>query len=361
MAWSFLYEDFLPFVAMVSVECANVGVNILFKAASSKRMSYHVFIVYSYAIASLLLIPVPFFFRSIPVRSSLKLPLLSRIWILAFIGFLAQIVGNNAIKYSSPTFASAMSNLTPVFTFAFAVIFRREKLVIRCSSTQAKVIGTLTAIGGALVVDLYRGPKILSTLYPFPRQAISLDWPMGSPNSDWLIGGLLLATLYLLQAFCNILQTRIMKICSKELLVTFIYTLSVTIISAPVCFVAEKNLDALRLRPDIALVAIVSSGIFGTCYKTAVRSWGLRQKGPVYIAIFKPLSIAIAAFVRVIFLGDPLHLGIIIGALVISMGICAVLWGKANEGKLSERHGCANSGDSSTESVPFLQTSVEDV
>ncbi|CAL0324678.1 unnamed protein product [Lupinus luteus] len=38
-------------------------------------------------------------------------------------------------------------------------------------------------------------------------------------------------------------------------------------------------------------------------------TWVLRIKGPVYVAMFKPLSIVIAVTLGVIFLGDTLHLG----------------------------------------------------
>ena len=38
--------------------------------------------------------------------------------------FSGQLCGYKGIEYSSPTLASAMGNLTPAFTFIFAVIFR---------------------------------------------------------------------------------------------------------------------------------------------------------------------------------------------------------------------------------------------
>lgn len=63
MGRSFFYKEFLAIAVMVSVECTHVAVNTLFKAASLKGLSYYVFVFYSYAIASLILIPVPFFFR----------------------------------------------------------------------------------------------------------------------------------------------------------------------------------------------------------------------------------------------------------------------------------------------------------
>lgn len=81
---SYCYKDMLPFVAMVSMECINVGLNTLFKAATLTGMSYHVFVVYSYAVAALVLLPSRFLCgnRSLTLRS----PLIS--WDLGFLNSL---------------------------------------------------------------------------------------------------------------------------------------------------------------------------------------------------------------------------------------------------------------------------------
>ncbi|KAG2325228.1 hypothetical protein Bca52824_007956 [Brassica carinata] len=54
--------------------------------------------------------------------------------------------------------------------------------------------------------------------------------------------------------------------------------------------------------------------------------WGLHLKGPVYISLFKPLSIVIAVAMGAIFLGDALYLGV-----VLSLGFYTVIWGKSRE------------------------------
>nr|XP_048327589.1 WAT1-related protein At5g40230-like [Ziziphus jujuba var. spinosa] len=99
------YGEVVPFAAMAAVECTNVGLNTLFKAATLKGMSYLVFILYSYALGSLILLPLPFIFRR-------------------YLLFSANICAYKGIEYSSPTLASALSNLTPAFTFVLAIILR---------------------------------------------------------------------------------------------------------------------------------------------------------------------------------------------------------------------------------------------
>lgn len=69
------YEDVIPFTVMVAIECSNVGVNVLFKAATEKGLSYYVFIAYSFAVSTLvLLLPLPFFIRwCCPVSSHIQI------------------------------------------------------------------------------------------------------------------------------------------------------------------------------------------------------------------------------------------------------------------------------------------------
>ena len=114
---------------------------------------------------------------------------------------MAQMVGFKGVEQSSPTLSSAMSNLTPAFTFTLAVIFRfhstswfltitiiigyvtlnwfcflvwlvkDEQVVLRSSATQAKIIGGVLSISGALVVVLYKGPKVLAAAFFTPSSS----------------------------------------------------------------------------------------------------------------------------------------------------------------------------------------------
>ncbi|KAJ7974528.1 WAT1-related protein [Quillaja saponaria] len=193
-----------------------------------------------------------------------------------------------------------------------------EKLTLRSSTTRAKILGAIISISGALVIVLYKGPKILSATSQSP--SLALHHPLGSTQMDWILGGLLLAAQYLLVSIWYILQTYVIELYPAELTVVFLYNLCTTFIAAPICLISETNLSAWRLRPDIGLAAIIYSGIFGTCLGTLIHTWGLHVKGPLYIVSFNPLSIAIATAMSVIFLGDALYLGSVVGALILSAG-----------------------------------------
>lgn len=118
-------RDMVPFLGMVTVEATNVVLNVLFKSATSRGMSVYVFIVYSYAVATLILFPLLFIFnRKRLLLPPFKFSLLCKICSLGFIGFLAEIVAYKGIDYSSPTLASVVGNLTPALTFMLAIFFR---------------------------------------------------------------------------------------------------------------------------------------------------------------------------------------------------------------------------------------------
>ncbi|EXC31604.1 Auxin-induced protein 5NG4 [Morus notabilis] len=296
---------------MAAVEFATVGVNTLYKAATLKGLSYFVFIAYSYFLGTLVLLPLPFIFPR----------------------FSSNICGYKGIEYSSPTLASAASNLTPAFTFILAVIFRMENMDVRSSVTRNKIIGTVLSISGALVAVLYKGPTLLSPASSSPSELVSLSLQYSSETSrtNWVLGGLLLALEYLLCSIWYILQTQVMKTYQDAKIVVPVYFLCATTIAVPVCLIAEPKLSAWTLKPKISLVTVVLSGFFGISFSTLLHTWGLHLKGPLYISIFRPLSIAIAAFVGVVFLGDDLFLGSVVGAIILLLGFYAVIWGKAQE------------------------------
>lgn len=78
-----------------------------------------------------------------------------------------------------------------------------ELLDLRNPSSQAKCLGTIVAISGAMVVTLYKGPPLITQA---PSDASN---KLLSLLSNWTIGGLLLAITSLLSSIGNILQVNI--------------------------------------------------------------------------------------------------------------------------------------------------------
>ena len=57
------------------------------------------------------------------------------------------------------------------------------------------------------------------------------------------------------------------------------------------------------------LISNILQAVFGSAVTYSVLTWCIDKKGPVFVVMFKPLGIAIAAFMSTIFLGDTLYIG----------------------------------------------------
>ncbi|GMI99159.1 Usually multiple acids move in and out Transporters 40 [Hibiscus trionum] len=324
-------------MAMVAAETSSVVLGILLKAAYFKGLSFFVFIAYCYMLATLVFLLLASFFNRKAVLPPLKFPLFSRIFLMALLGSSAQITAYKGLELSSPTLSSAISNIIPVFTFILAVSFRVEKVAFRSLSTRAKIIGTMISVFGAFVIIFYKGPKVISSLTWTSSSSSSsyalLQKPMVfvSSESNWILGGFLLAIASLLVSFGYIIQSQIMKIYPEEITVNFFCNLFGTIISLPICLLGEPNLSSWRLSSSVAVVTVLYSGLFALPFTFLIHIWGVRLKGPVFVASFKPTQIVIAIVAGAIFFGEAVLLGSVIGSIFLSTGLYCVLWGKAKE------------------------------
>ncbi|KAH9720104.1 WAT1-related protein [Citrus sinensis] len=294
-----LVVGLVPYAAMVAVQCVQVGITTLSKAAISQGATPLILAVYADAIASLILLPLSFFLNR-KNRPPLTFALLCKVFILSLIGItLMQICVYTGVSFSSPTLASATNNLIPAFTFLLAVIFRMEKVDLRSLISQIKIIGTLVSIAGAFIITLYKGPSIV-----------------GASSYQLLLFLLLQGTFFSYPS---------------EVTIVFFYILFGTIQCAIVALIAERNPDAWRIRPGIELITVMHTAIFGGLMLFGLVAWCLRRKGPVFVAMFNPVGIFIAALMSDIFLGDTLHLGSVIGAIIIVTGFYGVMWAQSKE------------------------------
>ncbi|KAJ4973676.1 hypothetical protein NE237_006850 [Protea cynaroides] len=319
----------MPYAGMMMVEFMDVGLTTLSKAAMSRGMSHYVFIVYSNAMATLILLPFSLLFTR-SNRPPLTFSLLCRFFLLGLVGItLMQNCIFTGISLSSPTLGSALGNLVPAFTFILAVISRVEKVDMRSRGSQLRVLGSLVLITGAFIVTLYKGPSIGTTPSSNPSQI-----PTNSNSltaSNWVLGGLILSAGCLSLSIWHTLQAATLKKYPAEMIVISFNSFFGTIQCAVVALILERNPAAWTLKPDLELLSIFYSAVIGSVATPCVMTWCIQEKGPVFVAMFKPLGIAIAAWMGVMFLGDTLYLGSIVGAIIIVIGFNGVIWGQSKE------------------------------
>lgn len=324
---------FLPFAVMISLECFDVGLTTLSKAAFSKGMNHFVFVVYSNALAAALLIPFAFFVDR-RKRPPLTWSMLGRFFVLAICGVtVMQNCVFTGVNYTSPVLATAMGNLIPAFTFILSIVFRLEKVNIRNSASLAKVLGTLISVCGAMTVTLYKGPVIRNFWFLDHDVDNSHDTAQDTiAVKDWIIGSFFLAGASISWSTWNIMQVATLKKYPAELSITAFTTFFATIQSALLSSLTVRESAAWSLKWDIEFISISYSAIIGTCLTYTMQTWCNRKKGPLFVAMFKPVGIVIAAIAAAIFLGDELHVGSVVGAFFIVLGFYAVIWGQSKDG-----------------------------
>uniref|UniRef100_A0A0A9FSW2 WAT1-related protein n=1 Tax=Arundo donax TaxID=35708 RepID=A0A0A9FSW2_ARUDO len=105
-----------------------------------------------------------------------------------------------------------------------------------------------------------------------------------------------------------------------------------SLMSGAVALVAERgNTKAWVIGFDTRLFTAVYAGI--VCSGVAYYVQGLvsRQRGPVFVTAFNPLCMIITAVMGSIILKEEISLGSVIGAVIIVVGLYALMWGKSKD------------------------------
>ncbi|KAL6585373.1 hypothetical protein OROMI_002017 [Orobanche minor] len=94
--------------------------------------------------------------------------------------------------------------------------------------------------------------------------------------------------------------------------------------------------------------ASIQGVAFGVCterdWSNWIMQWGIRlltvvvaMRGPLFVSVFNPMVLVMVANAGSLLLEEKMHLGMLLGSILIVGGLYVVLWGKGNElKKLSE-------------------------
>ncbi|XP_022725401.1 WAT1-related protein At1g68170-like isoform X2 [Durio zibethinus] len=297
-------------MVMVVVQISFAGMNVLYKLAANDGMSLRIITAYRFLFAVPLMLPLA---------------------LLVERGSLSQNLYIESLALTSATFVAAMSNLIPVTTFILAVSLGMEKLSFGTMAGKAKVFGTLTGIGGAMLFTFYKGVQV-----NIWRTHINLLNHHGAPSSHPSSSNTLLGTL-LAVAFCIsyavwlIIQAKMSKKYPCPYSSTALMCIMGAIQSIVYALCTEKDWNQWKLGWNIRLLTVVYAGIVVSGLTITMINWCVRIKGPLYGSIFNPLMFILVALAESLFLGEKLHLGSILGAVLIVLGLYVVLWGKGKE------------------------------
>ncbi|CAN1142829.1 WAT1-related protein At2g37460 [Linum perenne] len=325
-----MWERGKPLVAAIFIQVGLAGMDILSKEALNEGMSNYTFVVYRHAAAALVIFPFALYF------DWKKWPKMTwrSFFMIAALGLLEPVIGQNlyflGMKYTTATFAAAITNSLPAITFVMACLVGLEQVQVNSIHSQAKVVGTIAAVGGAMVMTLVKGPVVeffwtKERTYQ-GRETDDVDL------HDSIKGAILLIIGSLSWAGFVILQVFTMKVYPTELSLTVLICLLGAIQGSIVALIMERgNNAAWFVHWDTQLLAAVYSGVVCSGISYYLQGMIMRVKDPVYLTSFSPLCLVVVAIASSILFAEKMSVGRVVGAVIIVGGLYLVVWGKSKD------------------------------
>ncbi|KAF9601884.1 hypothetical protein IFM89_023948 [Coptis chinensis] len=328
------------YVAMIVVQLSYGGSSILAKISLEKGMNQQVFIVYRHLIAMLVLAPLAYAFER-KTRPPLPFTTIMKIFVLASLGSTLNLnLYYAGLKYTSPTVATALTNVTPSLTFLIAVSLGMERVMLRSIKGQAKIIGALVCVGGALIFTFWKGDYLLRDFNQ--RPLINIHNTKGSLGSrhhenDWIKGSALVLASNAAWSAWFILQALICKDYPANLSLNTLICFFASLQSTVLGFILDRQATSWKLGWNVQLFTIVYCGVLNSALVYFLQTWCINEKGPVFVAMFSPLLLIIIAIFSAIAFAERLHVGSFIGSVIIIFGLYCVLWGKTKDGSVEKK------------------------
>ncbi|KAI3407367.1 WAT1-related protein [Psidium guajava] len=305
--------DAMPFLAMVIVQVGFAGMSFISKLAMDDGIHPFVLVTYRQIIATIATTPFAL--------------LLER-------AFMNQVLYFMGLNNSSPMIAGAMTNTLLPVTFLFALIFGQESFGIKTKAGQAKVIGTLLCVGGAMLLSFYHGHAIAGSNSGIHwKYAEEMTNKRSIHKSHSFLGPCLLFCSTSSWALWFIIQAKLSPKFPAPYTTTTLMCLMASIECSIVGATNEHNVAAWSLGYGIRFIAVFYAGVVCSAIAFCVMTWCVHRKGPLYTSVFSPLLLVMSTLLSWALLREKLYVGTLVGAVFIIVGLYSVLWGKGKEAK----------------------------
>ncbi|XP_019192383.1 PREDICTED: WAT1-related protein At2g39510-like [Ipomoea nil] len=319
-----------PYFAVIFLQFGYAGMAVIAKAALNNGMNHYTFAVYRNLTATVIFAPFAFFFER-KIRPKMTF---SVFWKIMLLGLLEPVIDQNlyytGMKYTTATFTTALGNVLPAITFILAWILRLEQVNVRKLHSQAKILGTSVTIGGAMIMTLVRGGVIG---LPWTKEA-SHDQSASAGNSqqDPVKGAAMIAAGCCCWASFYILQAITLKSYPAGLSLTSLLCGMGALQGSVLTLVVERGNAAIwAVHWDTTLLAYIYSGVICSGVAYYISGVVMKDKGPVFVTAFNPLSMIIVAIMGSFILAEQLDFGKVLGACVIVVGLYLVIWGSSKD------------------------------
>uniref|UniRef100_A0A0E0KFN5 WAT1-related protein n=1 Tax=Oryza punctata TaxID=4537 RepID=A0A0E0KFN5_ORYPU len=280
-----------PYFVAIVVQLIYTGMFVISKAAFNHGMNIYIFIFYRQAVGSLILLPTALLQRK-SERPVMTLGVLIKLFFCALIGVTLGVnLYHVSLKFTSATVASAVDSSLPAITFFLAVL-----------------LSVALCLAGVFTIAFFAGPSISPINH---HRAFASD-----AGSKTVVPR----------------GAAVQKEYPDKMVVTVTQCLFSTVQSFVVAVVAEHDFSRWKLRFDISLLAVLYSGVMVTGVSYYLQTWCLEMRGPMFFASWTPLCFVFTIFCSSFFLGEIVHLGSILGGILLVGSLHTMLWGKSKEG-----------------------------
>uniref|UniRef100_A0A0E0N8J0 WAT1-related protein n=1 Tax=Oryza rufipogon TaxID=4529 RepID=A0A0E0N8J0_ORYRU len=324
-------------MTMLVFDLISAVMTTLVKKALEQGLNRLVLITLRQLVATLFLSPIAYF-KERNTRPKMTWEIFVYLFFSALLGAgLSQYSFFYGLQYTTATYAITFANLSPVLTFLIAIALGVESLNMKSMAGGAKVLGTLTSMAGVLLLSLYKGVALTN----HPSAAAAMDASAGGGhggsvmvknNKQWTLGTVMLLGNCLCFSLWLLLQGKLTKkypaIYSCTAIMFFISTLQ----GGALTLATERlTASAWTLTNKVEIVTVIYSGVMASGVGYLIMTWCVGKRGPVFTAAFIPVIQIMVAFIDFFFLHEQLHLGSVLGSVLMILGLYLLLWGKKKD------------------------------
>ncbi|CAM6099461.1 unnamed protein product [Calypogeia fissa] len=326
-------------LVLLALQVGYAGHQVLSRVALTSGLSQFVYSIYRNSIALVLMVPFAYVLEK-KDRPPLTLKLLSQFFVLGVTG----IVGSQqlfllGLIYTSAAFAATTQNAIPMFTFLLALMLGVEKVRLGRLDGQAKVVGTIICVGGAVFMSVWKGPAVIQGWDQEDREENDLKMKailghtLGTHAirfgiDTYRLGGICLLLNCMSWAAYFIMLAPILQVCPTPLTITsWLYFFgSIQIAFIMLIFTGGEINWSLEWGPQV--FSVVYAGVISSGINFSLQSWAIQRGGPLVVSLYTPLSTIIVGILSVVLLGDSYYLGSLIGGIATVAGLYMVTWGQ---------------------------------
>ncbi|KAF5952042.1 hypothetical protein HYC85_009986 [Camellia sinensis] len=207
-----------------------------------------------------------------------------------------------------------------------------ERLGLGTMIGKAKVAGTLMCTGGAMLLMFYKGAElnIWSTNVHLFHKGGHVASPHPHDRND-MVGILLILSCCISTATGLIVQAKMIQDYPCVYSSTALTTTMATIQAIGYALCIDRDWSKWKLGWNLRLLTVSYAGIVACGVTFTLMAWCVQIKGPLFVSVFSPVLLVFVAIAGSLLLDEKLHLGSVLGAVVIVCELYMVLWGKSKE------------------------------